>query len=459
MIILNQATILIVDDEINTLKVLSAILSKKGYEVITSHSAEDALSKLNNANVDTIIVDYKLPNMSGIDFVEIVKRDASSPPIIMLTAFGSIEKAVEAMKKGAFNYLTKPVNKDELLTVIREALDKQRLIQENKALKSIIRERHSFQNIIGKSRVMQDLFNMIAVVSKSNSNVLITGESGTGKELVAKAIHYESSRADKPFIPIDCATLPAELIESELFGHEKGSFTGAYDKKIGQIELADGGTVFLDEISELPLPLQKKFLRFLQEKEIMRVGGSKRINVDVRVVSATNRDLQEEVNKGNFREDLFYRLNVVTLRIPPLRDRKEDIPLLVEHFLNKFNKVNNKHISSIDTDVMQALMQYNWKGNVRELENTIERAVVLCPSDTITLRYLPSGIRDMVSDTQQATYGLNLLHTEKMLIVKALEQSSYNQTKAAEILGISRKQLRTKMKHHGLLSSSEDTLE
>ncbi|MFQ3573473.1 MAG: sigma-54 dependent transcriptional regulator [Thermodesulfovibrionales bacterium] len=454
-----NGTILIVDDEINTLKVLSAILSKKGYEVITSHSAEDALSKIKDRGFDTIIVDYKLPNMSGIDFVETVKRDPASPPIIMLTAFGSIERAVSAMKKGAFNYLTKPVNTEELLTVIREAIEKQRLIEENKALRSLIKDKNRFQNIIGKSKVMQDLFNMISIVSKSSSNVLIMGESGTGKELVAKAIHYESNRADKPFIPIDCAALPEEIIESELFGHEKGAFTGAYEKKIGQIELANGGTVFLDEISELPLLLQKKFLRFLQEKDIMRVGGNKRINVDVRVVAATNKDLQEEVNKGNFREDLFYRLNVVTLRIPPLRDRKDDISLLVEHFLDKYNKANNKHITTLDSDVMEAFMEYSWKGNVRELENAIERAVVLCPSGSISLRYMPSSIRDMVSDSHQKPKVLNLLETEKMLIVKALEQTSYNQTRAAEILGISRKQLRTKMKNHGLLPAGEDIVE
>lgn len=456
---MKQATILIIDDEINTLKVLSAILSKKGYEVITSRSAEDALLRLNTTSVDTIIVDYKLPNMSGIDFVEIVKKDSDSPPIILLTAFGSIEKAVAAMKMGAFNYLTKPVNTDELLTVIREAIDKQRLVEENKALKSLIKEKYNFQNIIGKSHVMQELFGMISVVAKSNSNVLISGESGTGKELVAKAIHYQSDRVDKPFIPIDCAALPSELIESELFGHEKGSFTGAYEKKIGQIELADGGTVFLDEISELSLGLQKKFLRFLQEKDIMRVGGNKRINVDVRVVAATNKNLQDEVNNGNFREDLFYRLNVVVLKIPPLRERKDDIPLLVEHFLNKFNITNKKNIISVDADVMKALMEYNWKGNVRELENAIERAVVLCPSGSISIRYLPGAIRDIVENNPQKPHGLNLLETERILIVKVLEQTSYNQTKAAEILGISRKQLRTKMKHHGLLQKGEDYFE
>lgn len=449
------STILLVDDEQNTLKVISAILRKKGFDVVTALSAEMAIEKLANINVDVLITDFKLPGMSGIDLVEIIVKKRKNLPIIMLTAYGTIEKAVEAMKKGAFNYLTKPVNPDELLIIVNEALEKQRIINENILLKSQLKQKHSFQNIIGKSHKMQELFNLITTVSKSNSNVLITGESGTGKELVAKAIHFESLRADKPFIPIDCASIPEEIFESELFGHEKGSFTGAYDKKIGQIEIANEGTIFLDEISELPLMLQKKFLRFIQEKEVLRVGGSKRIKVDVRIIAATNRDLSQEVQKGNFREDLYYRLNVVSLRLPPLRERKEDISLLTEHFIKKFNQANNKDIRGCEIEVKEAFMEYDWRGNVRELENAIERAVVLCNTDTISMRHLPRAIREVNLKEQIQDYGINLLEKEKKIIIEALEKTSYNQTRAAEILGISRKQLRTKMKNHGLLSPKE----
>lgn len=444
-----RGTILLIDDEINTIKVLSEILKKHGYDVFSATTAEEGLERISSILPDTIILDYKLPGMNGADFLDELNKRGYQTPVIVLTAFGTIEKAVEAMKKGAFNYLTKPVNPDELLTIIRTAVEKHLLLRENILLKSQLKERHSFKNIIGKSPLMQEVFNLIVTVSKSNSNILITGESGTGKELVAKAIHYESLRSNGPFIPIDCASLPEELLESELFGYERGAFTGAYEQKIGQIELANNGTLFLDEIGELPINIQKKFLRFLQEREILRVGGKKRIKVDIRIIAATNRDLEAEIKKGTFREDLFYRLNVVTIHIPPLRERREDIPLLARHFLNKFSSANNKVITSIDTEVMRAFMEYSWPGNVRELENYIERAVVLCPSDTITLQYLPKVIREL-QRTSVRTEGLNLIETEKMLILRALEKTNWNQTKAAQILGLSRKQLRTKMKNHGI---------
>lgn len=447
----NKDKILLVDDEINTLKVLSAILKKNNYDVYTARTAEEALDKISKIQPDSVITDYKLPGLTGTEFLNTLKNKGCRIPVIMLTAYGTIEKAVDTMKKGAFNYLTKPVNPDELLTVAREAVEKHRLMLENISLKSQLKERNSFKNIIGKSHVMQEVFNLTETVSKSNSNILITGESGTGKELVARAIHYESARANGQFVPIDCAALPEELLESELFGHEKGSFTGAYEQKAGQIELADKGTIFLDEIGELSLNIQKKFLRFLQEREILRVGGKHRIKVDVRIIAATNRDLESDIKKGAFREDLFYRLNVVTLHIPPLRERKEDMPLLAGHFLNKFNKANNRAISSLDSEVIRAFMEYDWPGNVRELENVIERAVVLCPGDTITMQYLPRTIREMQINDVLSTDGLSLMDTERKLILGALEKTSWNQTKSAEILGISRKQLRTKMKHHGLL--------
>ncbi|MCL4457510.1 MAG: sigma-54 dependent transcriptional regulator [Nitrospirae bacterium] len=450
----SKGTILIVDDEINTLKVLSAILKKNGYDVHTSRSAEEALDRVPKVNPDAVISDFKLPGMSGAGLLDALKDKEFRVPVIMLTAYGTIEKAVDAMRKGAFNYLTKPVNTDELLTVTREAVEKHKLLLENISLKSQLKERNSFKNIIGKSHVMQDVFSLIETVSKSNSNVLITGESGTGKELAARAIHYESARSNGPFIPIDCAALPEELLESELFGHEKGSFTGAHEQKAGQIELANGGTVFLDEIGELSPNVQKKFLRFLQEREILRVGGKSRIKVDVRIIAATNRNLESEIKKGGFREDLFYRLNVVAVRIPPLRERREDIPILASHFLKKFNAVNNKTITSADSEVMRVFMEYDWPGNVRELENVIERAVVLCPADIITTKYLPRSIREMHAAQNHPGDAVNLAETEKRLLLRALEETSWNQTKAAEILGISRKQIRTKMKNHGLLPTA-----
>ncbi len=450
----NKGKILLVDDEANILKVLSAILRKNGYDVYTSVSVEEAVHKISRLAPDTIITDFKLPGKSGMELLDELKVNGSRVPVIMLTAYGTIEKAVDAMRKGAFNYLAKPVNPDELLTVVREAVEKQRLLVENINLKSQLRERHNFKNIIGGSRAMQEVFDLIETVSGSSSNVLVTGESGTGKELVAKAIHYESGRSDCPFITIDCAAMPEDIMESGLFGHERGSFTGAYDRKTGQIELADKGTVFLDEIGELSINVQKKLLRFLQEREILRVGGKDRIKVDVRIIAATNRDLEAEVKKGNFRKDLFYRLHVVTVRIPPLRERKEDVPLLTDFFMHKFNAANNKTITALDSDAERVFMEYDWPGNVRELENVIERSVVLCPSDTITVKYLPRSLREMRAADSGRTGEFNLVETEKSLLVRALEKTSWNQTKSAELLGISRKQLRTKMKNHGLLADS-----
>jgi two-component system response regulator HydG/two-component system response regulator AtoC len=298
---------------------------------------------------------------------------------------------------------------------------------------------------------MQEVFNLIETVARSNSSVLIAGESGTGKELVARAVHYESPRSDKSFIPIDCTAISEQLLESELFGHEKGAFTGAYERKSGQIEYANGGTIFLDEVGELPLSVQKKFLRFLQEREFLRVGGGSRVKVDVRIIAATNRDLDAEIQRGNFREDLFFRLNVVRITVPPLRERKDDIPILAAHFLAKYAAANTKVITSIDSDVIEAFLRYDWPGNVRELENAVERAVVLCPSGMITMPFLPRAIRELRVTRTDGGEELNLVETEKRLLLRALEKTAWNQTRAADVLGISRKQLRTKMKHHGLL--------
>ncbi len=446
-----KGTILLVDDEVNTLKVLSAILRKDGYEVATATTAEEGLEKLNALDADTAVVDYKLPGMSGLDFIHAVRRSGQALPVIMLTAYGTIEKAVEAMKQGAFMYVAKPVNPDQLLTVTREAVEKNRLFRENLSLKVQLKERYGFRNLVGKSPAMREVFTLIETVSKSASNVLVMGESGTGKELVARAIHYESPRAGGPFVTLDCASLPEETLESEIFGHERGSFTGAHERKVGQIELSHTGTLFLDEVGELSLNVQKKFLRFLQEREFLRMGGKQRIKVDVRIIAATNRELQREVEAGAFREDLFYRLNVVGLRVPSVRDRREDIPMLVNHFLRKFNEENHKLIPGVDGAVMDAFVNHDWPGNVRELENAVERAVVLCTTDTITMQHLPRSLREQRAAPPSRENGLGLFENEKRLLLEALERTGWNQTKTAEVLGISRKQLRTRMRNHDLL--------
>ena len=451
---MQKHNILVVDDEKNILKVVSLTLRDHGYGVDTAQSAEEAMEKFDPSTYDLLITDLKLPGTSGLNLLEHIKAGDPDFPVIMITAFGTIENAVVAMKKGAFNYLTKPVNPDELVTVVQTAIEKYDLKRENLSLKSELKQKYTFSNIIGKSPAMQEVFATIRMVSKTQSSILIIGESGTGKELVARAIHFDSDRATGPFVTVDCATIPGEIIESELFGHEKGAFTGAYDRKIGLLEHAGGGTVFLDEIGDLDLNLQKKLLRFIQEREILRVGGTARIKLNVRIVAATNKDLEDEVARKLFREDLYYRLNVVTIRIPPLRERKDDIPLLALHFLEKLNQVEGKLINGFEDTVIHALVSYEWPGNVRELENVVERAYILCPSITISQKYLPAKLLPLAGKEQDTFDQMNLVETEKRLIIKALNNTAWNQSRAAEVLGISRKQLRTKMKNLGLLPES-----
>jgi DNA-binding NtrC family response regulator len=446
--------ILIVDDEKNILKIVTLTLRDSGYHVDTAQSAEEAIEKFNGGSYDLVVSDIKLPGMTGLDLLDQVRYANPDVPFIMITAFGSIENAVVAMKKGAFNYLTKPVNPDELLAVVKAALEQFSLKRENRSLRSELRQKYTFSNIIGKSPAMQEVFDMIRMVSKTQSNILIIGESGTGKELAARAVHFDSDRANGPFVTVDCATIPAEIMESELFGHEKGAFTGAHERKNGLLEHGNNGTVFLDEIGDLDMNLQKKLLRFLQEREILRVGGTTRIKLNVRVVAATNKDLEEEVRGKRFREDLYYRLNVVTIKMPPLRERKDDIPLLAHHFLERLNEVEGKMIKGFEDSVLRALVTYSWPGNVRELENIVERAYILCPNITISPKYLPAKLQSADSRASEPFDEMNLAETEKRLIIKALNSTSWNQSRSAEILGISRKQLRTKMKNLGLLPES-----
>lgn len=451
--------ILLVDDEKNILKVMSASLKKEGYEVETARSGEDAIEKVGNNRYNLVITDYKLPGINGIDLLKKLKVKNAELLVIILTAYGTIEKAVDAMKKGASNYLTKPLNLEELTLVVRDAMERHALIEENKDLRRRLLDKYSFDNIIGKSPAIEEVFRMIRMVSQSNANILIIGESGTGKELVARAIHYDSERKDFPFIPVDCAAIPEGLLENEIFGHEKGAYTGAHDKRLGMIEQAHMGTIFLDEVGELSLNLQKKLLRVLQEREFHRLGGKERVKVNIRVIAATNRDLQQDVKEGRFREDLFYRLNVVTIPIPSLRERMNDIPLLAEHFLRKYNDENKKDIRGFTPEVMKLFMSYEWLGNVRELENIVERAVVLCNFEKIVVDNIPPNIINAAGDKRHifepSPEGMSLSEVEKKIIHKALEDVRWNQTRASQVLGISRKQLRTKMKNLGLLKLNE----
>lgn len=438
-----KKTILIVDDEINILRVLKTALGK-GYQIKTARNAKEALSLLNSERIDLVLADFRLPDMDGIGLLKRVKEYLPSIPFIIITAYGTIERAVEAMKNGAYTYLTKPVNLDVLYSVVREALSEDGSYEEIRG-----EENYQLLNLLGKSRAMREVFTTIKRVSKTDARVLILGETGTGKELVARALHYSSLRACKPFITIDCTTIPKDLLESELFGYDKGAFTCAYEDKIGLIEMADGGTLFFDEIGDLEFSLQKKLLRFIQEKEFSRVGSNKKVKVDVRIIAATNRDLEEAVKRGDFRADLFYRLNVISIYIPPLRERKEDIPILTSYFLDLYKKKVGKEIKGIDPEVMKIFIDYDWPGNVRELENVVERAIILSNHDYITREDIPQKLMSLSGNGlgMSGTGEFNLLDIERRVILSALNKTSWNQSMASRLLGISRKQLRTKMKN------------
>jgi two-component system response regulator HydG/two-component system response regulator AtoC len=441
--------ILVVDDEVNTLKVVAAGLKSNRVKIDTARSGEEALALIQEKKYDCVISDFKMEGMDGEQLLEKAKSLSPSLQFILLTAHGTIELAVNAMRKGSYTYLTKPINLDLLESIVSEILFGGVSKKSGK-----VQNKFQFLNIIGQTPAMQEVFSLIKRVSKTDANIIILGESGTGKELVARAIHYTSLRPDKPFIPIDCTTIPSELMESELFGHEKGAFTSASDRKLGLIEMAQGGTVFFDEIGDMDFGLQKKLLRFLQEKEIRRIGGKVKIHLDVRVLSATNRNIEESLRKDEFRSDLFYRLNVISIRLPPLRERIDDIPLLARYYLKHFRERNKKDIREIDPEVLEALKNYDWPGNVRELENVMERATILCLYDTINLDCLPQKIKRLAGGDYPDVTEFNLPEIEKRTIVRALEKTSWNQSEAARLLGISRKQLRTKMKNLNLLPFS-----
>ena len=453
-------TLLIVDDEKNFLVVLKAFLEEEGYEVLTAADPLVALDIVEHTDLDVVVTDMKMPRLDGIALLERIKQFNPDLPVIMMTAYGTIEKAVEAMKKGAFDYITKPFSNEELKVIIRKAIDMYRLVKENKYLNQALRGQYQFNNIISKSKPMQEVFALIQKVARTKATVLITGESGTGKELVAKAIHYNSPRRHKPFISVNCAALTETLLESELFGHEKGSFTGAIAMRKGRFELAHGGTLFLDEVSEMSPALQVKLLRVLQEREFERVGGTKTIKVDVRIIAASNRDLKEEVEAGHFREDLFYRLNVVHIHLPPLRERTDDIPLLVAHFLKKYAQEMGKERLTISPEALNLIYTYTWPGNVRELENAIERAVILCSGREIRPEHLPEHLREAPQSypdifkqlPPNLTLPQILEEIEVRLIRQALARANYVQSQAARILGITKSLLQYKIKKYNLLS-------
>lgn len=451
--------ILIVDDEQSMLDFLTLMLQKEGYDIITANDGAKAKELIKKEKLDLIISDIKMPDIDGIELLKFIKEVNPEATVILITAYASTKTAIQALKLGAYDYISKPFDIDELKIIIEKALEKKRLTEEVSYLKRELAEKHSFANIIGKSKKMKELFQTIEKVAPSNATVLIAGESGTGKELVAQAIHYNSPRQNKRFVSVNCGALPPDLLESELFGYMKGAFTGAVRNKEGLFEVAHDGTILLDEISEMSPQMQVKLLRVLQERNIRRLGGTEEIRVDVRVIASTNRDLQKHVLSGAFREDLFYRINVIQIKIPPLRERKADILPLVEHFLQKYCKEMGKEINSMNEEARNCLLTYHWPGNVRELENAIEAAVALTSEKIITVDKLPQSINKshkVVDDSQfrlrnnEFDLEEHLDQLRKQFIISALQNARGVQRKAAELLGMSSRSFRYFVKKFNL---------
>ncbi len=447
----NNKSILICDDKVNIREILKDFFEENGFFVFTSGSGEESLDLIEKETPDLVVSDFKLPGITGIELTEEIHKRDVNIPVIVITAFGSIPNAVEAMRNGAYDYLTKPIDYNLLLLVVNRALEQRRLFEQNNELIKELKSMYGVQNLIGRSSGMQRLDQMINTVAHSSTNVLIQGESGTGKELIARTIHYMSSRRDKPLAVVDCASLPDNLLESELFGFEKGAFTGADSRKKGRIELANGGTLFLDEIGEMSLPLQSKLLRVIQEREFHRVGGLSPVAVDFRLIAATNKNLSREVELKKFRSDLFYRLNVVTLEAPPLRDRKDDIPLLVDHFIEKICKRDGIMRKKVAEEVLAELVTFDWPGNVRELENCVERMILFTESAIIQNSFM-GNILPGKNGNEELPSGLDLNLIEKETIMKALEQSSWNKVEAAKLLNIGRKSLYNKINKFNILN-------
>lgn len=448
-----KTKILIVDDEVDALDLMEELFEKNDYETYTARNGVEALNNIRECEPDIMISDIFMPEMDGMTLLEMVRKKYQDVSIIMITAHGTIETAVEAMKKGAKDYILKPLRLDEIVAKVETISQLKSLIKENQYLREKLAKKYNFENIIGKNRRMLELFDLVKDIAKSNATVLIRGDSGTGKELIANAIHFNSERVKKPFVKVNCAVLAENLLESELFGHVKGAFTGAIKDKIGRFELAHDGTIFLDEIGDISPNMQLKLLRVLQEGEFEKVGGTETKKVDVRIIAATNRNLEEAMKKGFFRQDLYYRLNVIPIDVPPLKERKDDIPLLVSHFLEKFNKDFNKKIEAIDDEVMGFLKSYDWPGNIRELQNLMERAIVLNKTNLLTVKDFPNFLTDSESREEEVidlNHSLTVLvdSFEKKIIVKALRENNFNKLRTAEKLGIHRSTFMSKLKKY-----------
>ena len=446
--------VLVVDDEENLRLVLRTLLRRHGYEVETAVSGEDALGMVDSFGPDVVLTDVRMPKMGGLDLLSTLKAKGNEATVIVMSAYGNMDQALEAMKAGAYDYVQKPFKPDEVVLALRKAEERELLRRENRALRDEIRKEHRYDDILAKSQKMLDIFRTISKIAEYKTTVLVAGESGVGKELVARAIHHRSTRRGGPFVAVNCGAIPENLLESELFGHKKGAFTDAVQDRRGLFEEADGGSLFLDEIGELPLSLQVKLLRVLEEEKIRRVGDVRDIKIDVRIITATHRDLPAETKAGRFREDLFYRLNVLPIMVPPLRDRREDIPLLIDHFVARNNVRLGTSIRGLDTESRRLLFEYPWPGNVRELENTIERAMVLAEGDQIVAQDLPERLREARDpvQTQLASGELSVKKTmrivEEILIRRALQRTKGNRTRAAEVLEISHRALLYKIKDY-----------
>lgn len=449
--------ILIIDDEKNIREGLGAALEMDGYTVFLAADGKQGLEILERGDIDLVITDLKMPEVSGEEILAKVTGETPGIPVIVLTGHGTIDSAVDAMRKGAYDFLTKPVNLDRLSLLVKRALERREISLQNSVYRKEIEGKTTFENMIGKSHEIQKVFDLVKKVAPSKASVLITGESGVGKEMIANALHNLSPRKDKPFIKVHCAALSDSLLESELFGHEKGAFTGAIAMKRGRFELAHEGTIFLDEIGEISQNVQVKLLRVIQERKFERVGGEETLDVDVRIIAATNRNLEEEIKKGNFREDLYYRLNVVNINVPPLRERKDDIPIMVNNFIRKFSKENNKNITAVDTKAKNALYSYDWPGNIRELRNCIEGAVVIAEGSTLRLEDLPPAVRKSQENSSiSIPAGTDMDTAEKIIIRETLLFCHGNKSKTAQVLGIGRKTLHRKLMEMNLVSGDPE---
>ena len=454
-----MSRILVIDDEPDVLNIIVEILKTAGYDVVAASGGETGLKALQGNYFDLVFTDLMMPGIGGMEVLQHIVNQSPKTLCIILTGYGTIESSVEAIKKGAFDYITKPITSKALLIAVEKALNFKNLKEENTRLKKELQKKYRFNNIIGTSKAMRKVFDLIEKVADTDGTVLISGASGTGKELIATAIHYNSSRSDKPMVVINCGAIPEELLESELFGHEKGAFTGAYKNRTGRFEMANGGTFFLDEIGEMSPSLQVKLLRVLQEQKFEKVGGTKTIYVDVRIIAATNKNLTIAINKGKFREDLYYRLNVIPIKVPSLKQRKSDIPLLIDYFMKKFQSEKQESITGFSTKAMEDMMEYDWPGNVRELENVIKRLTILCDRDIVQVEDLPEHIQgkgrafqSVEEEILEKDLNLNdaVKDYEKRLILEALEKSNWVKTKAAKLLNINRTTLVEKIKKQNL---------